>query len=420
MSCARVHLDLDTDGPDGIFLNHFRSITIIDFIRVANPKDFWFRRVLPMCHEDPVIRNVVVALGAAHRSYLDKLSQPHPQDANAPMTYFERVAVSLYNEAIRKVVNLDVKTSKSGDSEARFLICCLLFVCLEYMLGRFDEAVRHIKAGCQLLAASDLSTAPKDVRHLIQETATVLVRLNVDASIPPQQYDIPNMTPHAKPLMELDGPSKPFTNLAEAKDAIWDLDVKMAYSSHGQDDDSRQPMDMLGCPDYIDDGCDDEEWQELSASFEIWKAKFGLLISSLGNFNSLPMEVQREILVLTAQRYMWDIILYPIDNPKDEGLRRLCDGHIEVIEQTYRIEASTLARPVFTLDSDTIPAMFHAANYSKDPVLTQRVVGLLRKYRRREGLWDSWEVADMLSKESHMLDYSGKHIRPIVDPKPTI
>jgi hypothetical protein len=97
---------------------------------------------------------------------------------------------------------------------------------------------------------------------------------------------------------------------------------------------------------------------------------------------------------------MWDIILYAEDSPENEELQRLCNSYIDVIEQAYRIEASWMARPVFTLDSDTIPAMFHTATFFKNPVLTQRVIALLRRYKRREGLWDSWKVADMLSMKS--------------------
>ncbi|KAL5397422.1 hypothetical protein PMIN03_003291 [Paraphaeosphaeria minitans] len=390
--CAKINRGPEAQGPRGSFFHHFRSITIFDFTRVANPKDFWFRRVLPMCHDDPVVRQVVVALGAAHRCYLDNLSKSGSGDANTSLTYVEDVAVRHYNEAITKLISHDVTSSGSGNRELKYLICCLLFVCLEYMLGRFDEAVRHIKAGCQLFQAADLSTAPDDIRQLFQETGTVFLRIIVDATIPPQEYEIPNITPHAKPLMEIDDASQPFVSLAEARDAVWDLDVRMAYSSEGQHD---EPKDRLEKPDF--ETCD-EDWKELSSLFEIWRSKFNLLISSLGNTKDLPIDVQREVLVLTAQRYMWDTILYPEDSIEDEGLRQLCHSHIDLIEQTYRIEASWMGRPVFTLDSDTIPAMFHTATYCQDPVITQRVIGLLRQYRRREGLWDSWKVADMLSK----------------------
>jgi hypothetical protein len=393
-----MNLDPDPEAgrPGGSFFHHFHSITIVDFIRVADPKDFWFRRVLPMCHDDPVVRQVIVALGAAHRFYLENLSSPGQGDANASLTHFESVAVSLYNEAIRKLITHKVKSSSSGDSELKFLICCLLFVCLEYMLGRFDEAVRHIQAGCRLLKASELSNAPKNIRQLFQETGTVFLRFTVDATTPPLEYDIPNMMPHAMPLMEIDDGTQPFSNLADAKNALWDLNVRLAYISPGPDEYFKEHFPGLEVPDC---GSSPEDWAGLVASFSIWRSKFNLLVSSFGSFSVLPIDVQREVLVLTAQRYMWDIILYAEDNPENEELRRLCNSHIDVIEQTYRIEAAWMGRPVFMLDSDTIPALLLTATYFKDPVLTQRVIDLLRRYKRREGLWDSWKVADMISME---------------------
>ncbi|KAF2451149.1 hypothetical protein P171DRAFT_153719 [Karstenula rhodostoma CBS 690.94] len=394
VSGTLINLDPGAQGPGGSFFHHFRSVTVVDLIRVVNPGDFWFRRVLPMCHDDPVVRQVVVALGAAHRCYLGNLSKPSAGDANAPLTHSEGVAVSLYNEAIAKLTGIGVESYRSGDRELKFLICCLLFVCLEYMLGRFDEAVRHIKAGCQLFQASGLSTAPDDVRKLFQETGTVFLHLIVDATIPPHVYDIPNMLTHAKPLKEIDDASQPFSSLAEARDASWDLDVRMAYSSHGPDNEHKKSFEGLEKPGL--QNCN-EGWKELSILFAIWRSKLNLLISSLGNVNALPIDLQREVLVLRAQLYMWETILYPDDGLEDEGLRDLCHDHIDLIEKIYRIEASWMGRPVFTLDSDTIPAMFHAATYCKNPVFTERVVGLLRQYRRREGMWDSWKVADMLS-----------------------
>jgi hypothetical protein len=399
MTGTEIHLDSDPDaaGPEGDFFHHFRSITIVDLTRVANPKDFWFRRVLPMCHDDPVVRQVVVALGAAHRCYLDKLSSPDPGNANAPLTHFESIAVTLYNEAIRKLITHDAETSSSGDSELTFLICCLLFVCLDCMLGRFDEAVRHMQAGCRLLEASDPSTAPKDIRQLYQETGTVFLRFTVDATTPLQEYDIPDMMPHAKPLLEMDDGTQPFLNLADAREAVWDLAVRLTHISPGPDEYLKEHLPGLEVPDC---GSNPEAWAELVASFGIWRSKFSLLVSSLGSFSAIPFHIQREVLVLIAQRYMWDIILYAEDSPENEELQRLCNSYIDVIEQAYRIEASWMARPVFTLDSDTIPAMFHTATFFKNPVLTQRVIALLRRYKRREGLWDSWKVADMLSMKS--------------------
>lgn len=411
---SRIHFDLDNAGASGMFLHHFRSVTVLDFVRIANPNDFWFRRVLPICYEDPVIKNIIAALGAAHRYYLEKPSKSPSEEDRSSMNHFERVAVSLYNEAITGLVTLDAQTSANGVSETRYLICCLLFVCLENMLGRFDEAVRHIKAGCELLKGSDISTASSDVRQLLQETATVLLRMNVDASIPPNEYDIPNVTSYANPLRELEDETQPFLSLAEARDAMWDLDVRMAYSCEGPDCDdnwSCAEQEWYGHdhPEY-----DSEAWDELSSYYRIWRAKLDLLIPSLGNFDDLPKDVQREILVLTASRCMWESVTHPTEDPKDEGFQRICTAHIDTIEQIYRLEASWLGRPVFTLDSQTIPSMFYTAMVSKDPVLIQRVIDLLRTYRRREGLWDSWKVADMISEEWHNPHswFNEKHSKP--------
>ena len=371
-----------------LFFYHFCSITIVDFVRLATPKDFWSRRVLPMSHNEPAVRHAVVALGAAHQLYLQKLSAPLLEDTTASMARLEVIATQHYNKAIGDLVCIkDSQTSTTVDAEVTILTCCLLFVCLENLLGRFDEGIRHMRAGARLLETCNLSAASSDSKQLMQEIGTVLLRFGVDAAMLVDDEDvISDMTPYATPLIEIEEEQTPFPSVAECKEALWDLEIRLFNTDPGCDGDEETTIDRGP----------DSETIELTASFERWKKKFDLLVSALADSRSLPKEVQRELLVLMLRRCALEIILLPETEDNDEELSRLNYELLDMAGHLYSMEASWLGRPMFTLDSDTIPSLFFTATFCEDPILVQRIITLLRQSRRREGPWDSWEAANKL------------------------
>ncbi|KAJ6201169.1 hypothetical protein J3E72DRAFT_302819 [Bipolaris maydis] len=198
------------------------------------------------------------------------------------------------------------------------------------------------------------------------------------------------MLPYVAPLVELDDRVQPFASLAEAKDAMWDLDVRMTY---------------IECPDHESGVVPDKDhyipdnMNELIEPFERWKTKFNLLVASQIDNTDVPIEIQRETLTLMLRRAVWEVIM-PINSDNEaEELARLQRELVDMAELLYSIESSWLDRPIFTLDSDTIPALYFVGLSCEDPALAQRILALLRGSRRREGPWDSWKVADKLEAE---------------------
>ncbi|EMD94622.1 hypothetical protein COCC4DRAFT_64454 [Bipolaris maydis ATCC 48331] len=389
----RLNFDIDGGVYDRMFFHHFRAITIVDFVHVINPRDFWSQRVLPMCYNDPAVRNTVVALGAAHYLYLQKLQSSNSGDTNASMSHFECVAIQYYNNAIAELVKLNNGDKSTWDTQLKTLTCCLLFICLENILGRSEEGIRHIQAGARLLKNSDFSIAPQNLQQLMQEIATVLLHFFVDVAYLEEEHNIPNMVPYALPTTEIGDGLEPFSSLQEAKDTIWDLDVKMAYVGSGKPDSDEAPDPeccMLDVAPFIE-------------PFKRWKIKFNNLISSQIDSPNVPIDVQRETVNLMLRRCMWDIMLLPEGKNSDEELAKLNHELVDLVELLYSIEASSIGRPIFVLEGDTIPALYFSGLFSEDPVFVQRITTLLRESPRREGLWDSRQTADKLSAEFRSL-----------------
>ncbi|EOA82345.1 uncharacterized protein SETTUDRAFT_165750 [Exserohilum turcica Et28A] len=434
--------DGDTGGNtyDRLFFHHFCAITIVEFVRLANPQEFWSQRVLPMCHKEPAIRHAIVALGAAHYVYLQKLSKTTPADVKESMSHYECVATSFYNKAIGQLVSLNgIQGPALWEAQLTMMTCCLLFVCLENIFGRFEEGVRHMQAGARLFEAFDLSSAPPRMHQIMQEIATVLCRFCVDAFYLTDEYVIPNMTPYAPQLVELDDSPRPFLSLTEAKDAMWDLDVKMSFSDYEEFWPSSassscpsssspassisscsstytstspcfsSPSSCSSSSSYMDSppkqdcggqGCDlQKRLMELCEPFERWKTNFNLLIATQLDPSQSNAEVQRELLILSVRRCLWDILLFPDEDTTNPELLKLYNELIEMTESLYSFEDSWLGRPMFTLDSDSIPALYFVATTCENPALIERITRLLRGSRRREGPWDSCKVADKIEVE---------------------
>lgn len=379
-----------------------------------------------MCQKEPAIRHAIVALGAAHYVYLQKLSTTSPADVKDSMSHFECVATSFYNKSIGQLVSLNgMQGPALWEAQLTMMFCCLLFVCLENIFGRFEEGVRHMQAGARLFETFDLSAAPQDLQQIMQEIATVLCRFCVDAFYLTDDYVIPNMTPYAPQLVELDDSPRPFLSITEAKDAIWDLDVKMSFSDYEEfcpssspcssspdsfaHSSSTSPSSISTSSSYIDSPpkpdcstpeCDmHKRLMELSEPFERWKTNFNLFVATQLDTSENSAEVQREILILMLRRCLWDIILFPEEDNTHPRLLKLYNELIEMAECLYSFEASWLGRPMFTLDSDSIPALYFVATTCENPALIERITRLLRDSRRREGPWDSWKVADKIEEE---------------------
>lgn len=383
-----LNLDIDGGVYDRMFFHHFRAITLVDFVRVINPQDFWFQRVLPMCHEAPAVRNAVVALGAAHYVYLQKVQNSTSGGTDTSMTHYECVATQYYNKAIGELVKLkDGSDSTLWDAQLKTLICCLLFVCLENILGRFDEGVRHMHAGARLFETSNFSDAPQNLQYIMQEIATVLLHFSVDVGYLNDDFSGPNLVPHALPLTEIDDELRPFSSLQEAKEAIWVLDVKMAYMDYDEDP-NPPPGNECIMPDF---SCFIEPYQR-------WRTRFNLLVASQVDSPDVPLDIQRETLNLIVRRCSWDILLLA-EGDNEEELNRLNHELVDMAELLYSIEESSLGRPMFTLEGDSIPALYFVGSMSEDPVLIGRIATLLRNSRRREGPWDGRAAADRLIAE---------------------
>ncbi|RSL95721.1 hypothetical protein CDV31_013779 [Fusarium ambrosium] len=95
----------------------------------------------------------MIAVGAAHRLFMARSVSP------AQSAELQRLAIYQYNKAIKSI--LPLMSANSIYDLHCILICCVLFISFEGLTGRYDDLLRHLRAGNQLLGPSLLESTPE-------------------------------------------------------------------------------------------------------------------------------------------------------------------------------------------------------------------------------------------------------------------
>ncbi|KAL2208050.1 hypothetical protein CC79DRAFT_1333857 [Sarocladium strictum] len=401
---------LASDPSSRVFFHHFRTHVLTDLIRLVDANDFWVAEVLPLCYTEPAVLHAITALGAAHTSFLSQQkTSNHISNSVLPASVLhnhqsnhEQAAAQHYNYAIRQILdNLESRGTQDVERLGKLLICCIIFYCLECLQGRPEEAVKHLRSGAGLLGSIALSEYQLigpgfyDMNALpstLRSAARALDRLGTDASFLKGETVIPSIAPFSEPAASVVDSHVPFGTFSEAKDAMWDLDMRM------------HRLDMEDCPDSCgSEDCDEEgecpslavmledpRWRSLLRDFRSWSSRFGQAFGRCIFPGEPPSPALRERLLLTVRQRLWDIFFV-----KDEShLPLIYEATLCTVEHIYEIEDAMNHQPVFTLDSDTIPLL--ALIGTESEMLAPKVVRLLRQYPRRECLWDSLVVASQI------------------------
>ncbi|KAL3440437.1 hypothetical protein BJX65DRAFT_314792 [Aspergillus insuetus] len=106
----------------------------------------WQKLVLQMCYSEPAVYHAVVALSAINQD-LEKHGIPIPGSESGSTWH------GFALEQCGRSFGLLNKRHILQDPQLRevLLVCCLLFVMLELVCGRFDDATTHLQSGLAIL-----------------------------------------------------------------------------------------------------------------------------------------------------------------------------------------------------------------------------------------------------------------------------
>ncbi|KAJ3942847.1 uncharacterized protein N0V96_007075 [Colletotrichum fioriniae] len=108
---------------------------------LSGPMDtyFWTHLVVQFSHFEPAVRHAVLAISSLYEDFHDGARVTRQKPGND-------FALSHYSAAIQRI--------KSAQDEQLVLLVCILFICIEYLQGDVEAALRHCKHGIMILNRS--------------------------------------------------------------------------------------------------------------------------------------------------------------------------------------------------------------------------------------------------------------------------
>ncbi|KAM0421491.1 hypothetical protein ACHAPT_010664 [Fusarium lateritium] len=407
LSALRPALSIENLGSpaDAALFYHAREYTIKDFDLLSGPM-FWHNFVLPLAHTVEPVKFALCALGGAHRRF----QAGYRGDATSlsSVAEFEYASIQKYNQAI-----LHMKPLMEENSEINLqttLICCVIFICIESLHGRYTDSIRHLKAGCQLLNSvrteKKCDNVPTSLLYpqggeepeytLFDLVTEMLYRLGQNVAIYVgsdtfDDLDLPPRTGH------MGNPDAPFSSLFEAAfflervDEFYDESyIGIAFSPrlHG-------PLESWprGHPGPVFDY--DAGKAALDAArraFQVWNLRYELTKRQKTYENPTP-EQRSAIASLDMHQAVW-FGLVKLETIEQEMAREDGESILQRAEVLIEIEHQR-SSPVFAFNGYLVPLLSLVCTYCRDVDIQYKAISLLRAVRRREGIWDSQEVADV-------------------------
>ncbi|KAL0937535.1 C6 zinc finger domain protein [Colletotrichum truncatum] len=403
---APVIWDITGTDLERSMFRHARSCAIPDFGSETPSGKLWINYILPLGYYSDAVKYAIIAFGIAHRAFLDGPQQEN--NAAETKLSLDISSKRYYQKAISEVIK--VMNCPSPADIPIILVCCLVFVCYEFIQGEPEGAIEHLKSGIKLLEsirhtalANALGTAPFQTHeacvmaavknHFAQlcDIAGIFSCIGLDISMGLQTRVGPDMSffMHG----ELGGDS-PFSDVADAQ---YHLHLVELMLSDGRNELSMLPADEFGSASFT---CPENHaidsfvgWHGAAKQFERWCARFDAFEENLPH---QTREVNREeLLTLRLLRKGWELCIRHF--LVNEGLMYEWKMHrlVDMAENIVDGRGSR-SRPLFSDTAHIIPSLSYICVTCGNYKLERRCIDVLRKMKKREGLWDSEEIVEAL------------------------
>ena len=343
----------------------------------------WQESVLQMCHADPAVCHAVNMLSAIH------------QDAEAQG--MRLTGVDLENarhrfalEQAARSFALLRKRRASVDPQLRhvMLLCCLLFVMSEVLLGQYANALAHLRSGLRVLEESKrlgLSVS----RGLINTFTSLNLQSTHAGAIESVLYIADG---------QQDGPDDSratpdvFHNLGEARQAFsritdcWTQLIAKCWRL--SDTELRAEYETLWL-----------ERRRVLSSFEHFKSRFERFYED--SYTRLSDKEQRGMNLLLIQYHgMMMSLKACLRDHRD--LNMLIPEQVALLSAHEALMENFSDRPTFSLEPGIIGGLYSVASRCPDLRVRYRAIEALRSWTRYEGMVNSQTAAAAAEKSLKM------------------
>ncbi|KAG8672992.1 hypothetical protein FPOAC1_006294 [Fusarium poae] len=395
-------LSPETFGPpiELDLCHHFRTCTVPELISSLNATSIWHTYVLPLSHEFESIRVAIGALGGAHKAFklqtqTDSLTQSLSQS-------YEEASVKQYNNAIR-IMN------KYMESPARnlqvILTCCLIFICIESLYGRYMNVTRHLEAAFSLLnyhhisnhnGGTRLRSDQDNLEKFMENMGPAICGLTSDlfffmgdSQSSKLVFELQKWLHRQDPIY-LQEPGAPFFSVQAA--ASWRSQME---TMQGTDVYNECHMcSSMGYPCGMDASvcAQSQRGLDTASFFRYWSARY-----SAANLKFDPSKASESDLsrfkVLELEETTWRA-RFKLNSIKGDLETSDCREILKKAESIMELSKSQTGH-IFNFQANLIPPIAYVIISCQDERTQWEGVRLLRSLGRREGVWDSKKVADV-------------------------
>lgn len=380
---------LVTDTPlEKSYFHHFYHWTCKQLSLAPGSSNFWIRHVLPLSHTSEPIKHAIIAVAAAHQMFMAGHDPRSPQHM--------RVLTTQYTKAVSRIIpHMSVD---SVDSIQCALVCCLLFIAFEGILGRYAESVRHLRAGNRLLTLPALAYRKMD-HPLTRKLNEIFSILSHEASNFMDEPIIPDTQQRwatAQIRASSDTSSVPFYDLDEAAYELRELNLLFTKISK---QDFRRISELAGGQDQCCSEHANASFEELQRRFRQWITRIELTTAVLGHPKP-PHPAANQLLSLTLAQKFWCMNAYFAPEISEDPIADFLDAAESLAKSLTNRDHFT-----FSLEGDLVSSLSFVVRVCSDTETRNRALSLLRSLNRREGIWDSREIVQMheatLSLDNH-------------------
>ncbi|WXC60749.1 hypothetical protein SNK03_006632 [Fusarium graminearum] len=380
--------------------HHFRTCTIAELTSSLNATSIWHTYVLPLSHEFESIKSAIGALGGAHKAFklqtqTDSLTQSLAQS-------YELASIKQYNNAIQ--IMKQYMESPERNLQV-VLTCCLIFICIESLYGRYMNVTRHLEAAFSLLNHDHISnygagtgtlSAQKDLEKFMENIGPSLCGLTSDLFFFMGDSQSSKLVSelqkwlHRQDPIYLKEPGAPFFSVQAA--ASWREQMETMNEAAMY---TECPLcSSMGYPCGKDATvCSRFEHGLDTASFlRYWSARY-----SASNLTFDPSKASASDLsrfkVLELEETTWRA-RFKLNSIKGDLEAPDCMEILKKAESIIELSKGETGH-IFNFQANLIPPIAYVIISCQDEKIQWEGVRLLRSLGRREGVWDSKKVAEI-------------------------
>ena len=357
---------------------------------------FWAIDVLQAAVVYPAVWHATIAMSAMHQRLKHGVAYSSPDAHRAAQEHYV-YALKSYNASIAELKKITGNAHVGPGEQEATLMSSLLFTGLCSMQGDLTEAMIHARNGLEMF----------DQWKFWKNKDRVLSVASVAAQIAYFEGQFINKRSQPKGRAKIRakrstlGASPSDTPFATAKEAYWELQpllISLLEMEHGQDthvgsphlDPQPQPLDKR------------HTFRKL---FAHWHAKFLPLELALNGRGADKKSMLLMRMLYTACHIClyvdFDRMLVSWDD-HDSEFSQVVDLAHDLFREYAKEDAVTRAMhkegnsvPIFSFAPSICETLYFVGGSCRNGVTRRRVISLLRKWPRRDGLWDAQLIASI-------------------------